>query len=98
MWSQKSQDALLSASILGHCMSLINGLAAKMPALIISPQYDDRKVSVVSAVRTLIRKHLWLDVASFFAENVNDKLPLLLERCFIRRTSYFGRSFLQYGL
>ena len=35
---------------------------------------------------------------SFFAENVNDKLLLLLEPCFIKRTSHLGLGFLPYGL
>ena len=99
MWLWKSQDTLLVASIiLKHSKSLMNGLAATMPALIILLNFDGREVSVVQAVGTLRRNHRLQAVVSFFAENVNDKLLLLLEPCFIKRTSHLGLGFLPYGL
>jgi len=88
---------ILGAFII-HRELLMNGLAATMPALIISQNFDGREDSVAPVVGTLRRNHLLQAVVSFFAENVNDKLPLLLERCFIKRVSHFGLGFLPCGL
>jgi hypothetical protein len=76
----------------------MNGLAATMPALIISLNFDGREASVAPAAGTLRRNDLLRAVVFFFVENANDKLPLLLERCFIERTSHFGLGFLPCGL
>ena len=99
MWSWKSQDIRFPGLIiLEHSRSLMNGLAAKMLALIILPDFDGQKVSVAPVAGVLQKSHLWLDVVSFFAENVNGKHPLLRGPCFIRRTNHWGHGFLPCGL
>ncbi len=76
----------------------MNGLIPTQHALTILRNFGGQMVSFALVADLPQRIHLRWGEAFFFAENVNDKLPLLLAHCFIGRTNRFGRGFSPCGL